>query len=596
MISRAVKLRFRRRFRMRRKQVEEISQQAGDQLERNFFRRLERLAGVRRFVAVWLILILLLGGSVTAQLSALRGYYQEPGPVPGGTYTEGILGSFTDASPLFATSATDMAVSSLLFNGLLTYDNRNNLVGELAKDWSVDDRGTTYTVHLKPHLMWHDGQPLTAADVAFTYQVIQNPDARSPLGPSWSGVTVKAVDAQTVTFTLPSVLSSFPYSLTNGIVPKHILAGKSMPSLRSLPFNTIEPVGSGPFKFSTLEVTGGSPQSRQEIIALDPFDGYQGGTPKLSRFVVRTFRTPERMISSFNKREVTAISGLTQVPKSLANDDSVRAYNLPISAAVMTFFRMSSGVLADRTVRQALTTATDRSAIIDSLGYATMPVREPLLQNQVGYDQTLVQPSYDPAAAKAQLDAGGWLVGKNGIRVKDNIPLSFDLYAQSDSEYATVAHMLRDQWRQIGVRVNVKTQDQIEFQSTLTDHSYEALLYGISIGKDPDVLVYWDSKYADANADRRLNFSEYKSPIADAALESGRTRSDVALRTIKYRPFLQAWHDDYPAVGLYQPRYLYITHGIVHGLDEHTINAVVERFTNVQNWMIKEKGVSQLAL
>jgi peptide/nickel transport system substrate-binding protein len=591
MISRAFKLRFRRRLRMRKLQVEELGQQAEQQLERNFFRRLERLADVRRFVFTWIVLLVLIGGCVVAQTAGLRGYYQVPAPVSGGTYSEGSVGSFTNASPLYATSPADLTVSRLLFAGLFTYDQDNNLVGDLANDYSIDERGTTYTVRLKPGLKWHDGKPLTSQDVLFTYQVIQNPDAQSPLNPSWRGITVKQVDELTVTFTLPNQLSAFPFSLTNGIVPKHILGEEPMGSLRTLPFNTLRPVGAGPFKFSALEVTGGSVDNREERVAMEPFADYHAGQPKLGRFVVHIFRSQERLIDSFRAKEINAMAGLTKLPAEL-DAGNADTYNLPLTAAVMTFFKMSEGHLSDAKLRQALVYATDRQAIIRNLQYPTRPVTQPILQKQVGYNATYNQPGLDLATANALLDQQGWVMGKGQVRQKAGLPLSFSLTVQAGSEYEDVAVMLKQQWRKVGVDLEIVPQSNMEFQASLADHNYEALLYGISIGKDPDVLVYWDSKHA-ISVDNRLNFSEYKSAAADAALQAGRTRSDAALRAIKYQPFLQAWRDDVPAIGLYEPRYLYISHTKVHGLTEHPINANVERFTNVHNWMIREKGISQ---
>jgi peptide/nickel transport system substrate-binding protein len=593
MIKRATKLRFRRRLRMRKLQVEEFGQQAEQQLERNFFRRLERLAFVRRFVAAWLLLLVLLGGCVVAQINGLRTYYQVPQAVPGGTYTEGILGSFTNANPLYATTPVDTSVSKLLFASLMTYDEKNNLKGDLAESIQVDDRGTTYTVKLKPNLTWHDGKPLTAEDVVFTYQTIQHPDAQSPLRSSWKGITVAAGGRRTVTFTLPNQLSAFPYSLTNGIVPKHLLAGKSMSSLRTLAFNSTQPVGAGPFKFKALEVTGADVKSREERIALEPFEQYHAGRPKLSRFVVHSFREEKQLIDSFRKNDIDAMVGLTQVPPELESDGSTRAYNLPQTAAVMTFFKASEGVLADVKVRQALVRATDNEAVIQALGYPTIPVREPLLQTQVGYNPALVQLAYNPALAKQGLEEQGWHVGKGGLRFKDGTPLTFNLIAQDNSEYATVSAELQKQWRKVGVDVEVVLQSGVDFQTTLSSHGYDALLYGISIGKDPDVYVYWDSRQADPRSETRLNFSEFKSQAADIALQAGRTRADASLRAIKYQPFLQAWRDDAPAVGLYQPRFLYVTRIKVYGLNEHPINAEVERYTNVANWMIRSEGAPQ---
>jgi len=114
------------------------------------------------------------------------------------------------------------------------------------------------------------------------------------------------------------------------------------------------------------------------------------------------------------------------------------------------------------------------------------------------------------------------------------------------------------------------------------------LLYSIEIGTDPDVFAYWGSTQADIRAPSRTNFSEYKSDTADASLEAGRTRLLPQLRKIKYMPFLKAWQTDAPAVALYQPRYLYITRGQVFGFNPSSLPSGINRYANVNNWMIRE--------
>jgi len=586
---RALRLRFRRRLHMRRQQVGEFSAQAEQRLEDDFFKRLERLGMVRRFVLTWSLLLVLLIGAVITQNRSLSGYYQPLAPVPGGTYTEGILGAFTNANPIYATDLVDTSVSHLLFAGLMTYDQNNQLVGDLADGLTVDAASTTYTVHLRPKLTWQDGRPLTSADVVFTYHVIQNADARSPLYNSWQGIRVAAPDPRTVTFTLPNPLASFPYSLTTGIVPEHVLARVPMADMRSSAFNSTSPIGAGPFQWQAIELTGSSIDSREEHIALRSFAGYHAGKPKLNSFVIRTFRGTDQLIKSFQKNEVNAVVGLTQVPDELQGDTSMRTYSLPLTAQVMVFFRNSQPVFGDTRVRQALVAAADTNAIMSSLSYATRLVREPFLPGQLGYNFQYQQPGHDLARANALLDQAGWVPRKDGFRYnKDGVQLSFQLYAQVNSEYGQVARMLAQQWKVVGVNVEVVTQETATFQNTLSLHSYDAVLYGISVGADPDVFVYWHSSQADPRAPVRLNLSEYKSGVADASLEAGRTRLDLALRSVKYQPFLQAWQADAPALGLYQARFLYLTRGPVYGLEEHPINSDAERFTNVQNWQIRE--------
>lgn len=579
----AFKLRFRRRLRQRQHQVEDIGQQTEVLAERYFFQRLNKLnSSVWRFVIAWVSLFVLLIGSLVGQNLVLSGYYQHYVPAPGGIFTEGIVGSFNNANPLYASSEVDKTVSKLLFAGLLKYDDKQQLVGDLADKWSVDAKGTTYTVTLRPHLTWQDGQPLTADDVVYTYKALQNPDAQSPYESSWHGITVAKVNARTVTFTLPNVLASFPQNLMNGIVPAHLLAKVPMSDLRSIDFNTANPIGSGPFMWRKLQVSGTGLDQAEEQIALTPFSGYYAGEPKLKSFIVHVFATRHAMEDSYTHGQLTAmVNPSVDTPANAIN------YNLVLSAATMVFFKTSSGVLSDKVVRGALVKATDTDQIITKLGYGTKAVREPLLQGQLGYDKSYVQPGFDPAAAQTALDQAGWVMGKNGIRAKAGQALSFNLTASDTPEYAAVSRQLALQWRKIGVQANVQLEDPENFQSVLTNHSYDAVLYGITIGPDPDVFVYWDSSQGTVLAANRLNLSEYKSSAADAALESGRTRLDPVLRAVKYKPFLQAWQQDSPALGLYQPRLRIVANTKIYGLDEHQITNSTDALNNVQNWMIR---------
>lgn len=585
---RRLKVRFRRDWRKNQKLVESFGHQAETLVERNFFRRFDHLVRVKRFVGAWMLLVFLLIGSVVAQTRGLGGYYQSMQPAPGGIFTEGIVGSYTNANPVYATGEVDQAVSRLVFAGLLTYNDKNQLVGDLADSWQSQNDGMQYLVHLRPHLTWQDGKPLTANDVLFTFHVIQNPDAQSPLNSSWQGVNITAVNNQTILFTLPNPLASFPYSLTTGIIPQHLLGNVAMDQMRSVEFNTTAPVGAGPFELKQLEVTGDTPQTREEQIGLRPFEHYWAGNPMLDSFVIHAFSGSQQMVSSFNKGNITAMAGLDSLPANLAHDSSVQSYSMPLTAATYVFFKTTSGVLSDKMVRQALVQDSNVNNIISQLGYTAMPVDEPLLRGQLGYNAAYRQYSYNTSAAAATLTADGWLPGKNGIRYKNGLPLTFNLFAENTPEYTMVTNALTQTWQSLGVDVHVYLQSTTDLQPTLESHSYDALLDGVSIGVDPDVFVYWDSSQADIRSAGRLNFSEYQSATADASLEAGRTRTDPALRAIKYQPFLQVWQQDAPALGLYQPRFLYVSRGTIYGLHEHSINTDTDRYNDVQDWEIRQ--------
>jgi peptide/nickel transport system substrate-binding protein len=288
---------------------------------------------------------------------------------------------------------------------------------------------------------------------------------------------------------------------------------------------------------------------------------------------------------------LTAIEGLDSFPSQLKSDDGVVEHDLRLRAATMVFFKTSGGLLADKPLRQALVRATDVPRIMRQLGYTTRQVKEPLLMNQLGYDPKLAQPPFNLKAAQQQLDSDGWKVGKDGYRSKGGKPLAFTLTAADNAENRTVVRQLQQQWGEAGVKLSIRLENSNDFQSTLSQHDYDAVLDGVAIGVDPDVFVYWDSSQTDVRSSR-LNLSEYKNGAADNSLEAGRTRLDPHLRVIKYRPFLQAWQQDAPAVGLYQPRLLYLTNGTVAGLTDNPISDPAGRLVNVQNWEIRQAKVT----
>lgn len=592
MFNKTTKLRFRRVIRRRKHQVEDLGYSAEDRLEKHFFKRLSKLTQIRRFITAWVLLLILLIGIVLFQARLLNSYFMVYQPIPGGIFSEGVLGKFTNASPLYSASSVDSGVERLVFSGLFKQDQNNKLAAELATKWEVDDTGTTYTVHLKPNLLWQDGEPLTADDVVFTYNMIQNPDAKSSLASSWQGIAVSSTDPLKIVFKLPSLLSAFPYSLTNGIIPKHLLKNISPTQLRSATFNTTKPVGAGPFRWDAVEVVGVNVDEREQRISLVPNKYYYGGSPKLDRLNIRVFSKEDELIKAFRAREIDGIAGLSTVPKDFDNDPSIKKYDIALTSEVMVFLKTTDPTLSDVRVRKALAYATDLGNVKNSVGRPVLRASGPLLSEQLGYDPTITQNVGDPEQAKKLLDEAGWKVGSNNFRSKDGKELVIRLTTQTNNVYASVSKELKDQWARVGVRLEIDFKEDDELQSTLVNHLYDALLYGISLGPDPDVFAFWHSSQADIRATNRLNFSEYNSVVADRALEAGRTRSDPNIRAIKYKPFLESWRNDVPAIALYQPRYLYISRGNIANFKPTSINNGSDRFNNVSNWMIKEQQKS----
>lgn len=586
-----LKLRWRRIVRRRKKFALDAADQAEEGLERNFFRRLSHLYSVRRFISGWIGLMILLVASVGLQARGLSSYYQKIASVEGGTLREGIVGTFSTANPLYAANQVDSSITKLVFSGLLTHDPTNQLVPDLADRWEADDKGQIYTVHLHKGIKWSDGVPFTAKDVVFTYTTIQNPDAKSPLLPSWQGVKVTEKDDFTVVFELPSPLASFPYSLTNGIVPKHLLGSTPVSQLRSSPFNT-KPIGTGPFVWGSVEVNGVTRESRSEQVALTRNDIYHFGAPKIEKYVLKTFRDEADLLRAFSQRELTAVVGVTDQPASLMSDTTAVSYNVPLSGSVDIFFNTSSPILSDVKVRTALVHATDRADLLSKLGFSALQTNGPLLKGQIGFDPSIVQRPHDLSAAAALLDSAGWVqASPSAVRTKGDQKLHLEFVSQSLGEYAELSQTLQKQWRDLGIELEVKLRPAEDIQSdVLINHTYDVLLYGISMTGDPDVFAYWDSSQANVSSSR-LNLSEYKSVAADKALEAGRTRTDPAVRAARYKSFLIAWRDDAPAIALYQPRFLYITRSELIGFDAVRMQSATDRFSDVEKWTVLQDRI-----
>lgn len=572
----------------RRRGALELGQQADQQIEKLLLRRFDRLLSVRRFVLLWILLFAILILSGAWQTRVLTSYYQTLRPTAGGTYSEGVIGTFTNANPLYASSVVDRAVSRLVFSGLFKYDDNDQLVGDLAENWTQGPAQTHYAVHLRHDVKWQDGQSFNADDVLFTYGVIKNIDAQSPLYSSWKDVTVGEPDKYTVTFDLPTAISSFPYALTNGIIPAHLLKKTAPQQLRSTAFNT-EPVGTGPFVWKYLDLAGTPAIDLQQRMSFIANQNYFAGKPKLDAYNLIAYIDEQHAVDGFKQKQVNALAGLDSLPAELAKDKTVQVYNTPLTTAVMAFFNNSHPILNDTDIRRALVGAVNRGIFVNLTGSTVRLVDGPLLRGQLGYNSSIVESGYDPAHANQLLDSAGWVRGTDGFRAKDGKPLELTLRSQNTKQYTATSQYLQQQWQKVGVKVDVQYYSADDLQSVVIgNHDYDILVYGINIGVDPDVFAYWDSSQASTNSLGHLNLSEYKSSIADTALEGARTRTDPSLRVAKLKPFLSAWVSDAPALALYQPNSLYITRGPVFGYERKAVNSPSDRYYNVADWEIRQ--------
>jgi len=589
MISRYMKLRLRRHLRSRKKTIEKASEQAGEQFDDHVLGRWRNLRKVRRFVAGWLALVALLVLGVYVQGRELDQYYLTEVSVPGGTFREGVVGEISNMNPIFATSAADRAAMRLQFNALFAYSQDNQLIGDLAKSFSLGDDGTIYTVELREDVYWHDGEQFNADDVLFTYESIQHPDTRSYLNVAWRDVIVQKKSDFVVTFALPNPFTPFPHSLAEGgIIPEHILGDLDPAQIRGHKFNTTSPIGTGPFKLNELLVETKDADANGQL-RLIANDGYYRGEVDLDKFVLTTFSDREVMVERFVEGELAAIGGLVTTDRSsITGSLDTTWHDLPLNNIVFVFFKTSDELLKDRDVRLALSKIVDKAPIHKVVENRFPVVNSPILPNQLGHDKNIVQVAQDREDAAKLLDKSGWKFKPgdedDGFRYKKDEKLEVELITQNSDDFPGVASEIAQQWESLGVDVDVIAVNETDIQqNNIATHNYQSLLFGISFGADPDPFVYWHSSQGGVNG---FNLSEVESDVIDEALSSGRTRKDSNLRVAKYKTFLEEWRKLAPAYALYRPSYGYAQSNSVTGFTPSDINTPEQRFADVHRWRV----------
>lgn len=556
---------------------------------RFIIKRWDSAREVQRNVVVWVLAMGLLIAATGFQLIGNQHNYQTTAPAVDGTYAEAVLGPIETLNPIFAKTSAEQSTSRLLFSRLLTYDRTGHLGYDLATDIKINSANTVYTVAIRPDVKWHDGVKLTANDVAFTIDLMKNPNIHAT-DTGWGGITVKVINDTTIEFTLQSTYTAFEHALTFPIVPKHILGSVKPDNIRENDFSQ-SPVGSGPFKLSLVQDV--DPKSGRKIIYMARNDDYYGGKARLARFQLFVYDTNKAILDALSLYKVNSAAGL---PTSDIEHVNKKRYNVstdPIQSGVYAIINTKSDLLKDIALRRVLQSATNTSAIRDKLPAGTPKLWLPFISNQLT-GAIPNAPQYSLSDAKKLLDSNGWKLNKHSVREKDGKELILSVVTVKNSEFEQVLDILVDQWRALGIKIETNIIDptnvtQGDVQNILQPRKFDILLYQLDIGADPDVYAYWHSSQASMQG---LNFSNYSNPISDDALSSARSRVEPALRNAKYITFAKQWLNDVPAIGLYQSTIQYVTSRSAHSFDSsNTLVTPIDRYSDVLNWAVGNRSV-----
>lgn len=490
-------------------------------------------------------------------------------PAAGGQYVEGMVGYPKTVNPLYAASRDiDGDLSRLVYSSLFKYDQNGNLGEDLAEAITVSADGKEYTVRIRSGVKWQNGFDLTSDDILFTLDLIKDPAYRSPLRASLANVNAAKIDDRTIKFVLSEAYAPFKEMLTFGILPKNLWENINPDSALLADLN-LKPIGSGPYKFQSLVKNKNGDFKEYHLIAND---SYYGPKPYIKDIVFKFFVDYSEAVKALNDNQVT---GLNYLPFSyrqeLLAQDSLNFHELIQPRIVSLFFNYDKNkALADKATRVALATALDKDGLINEVFDGVYKRADgPILAGNFAYNEAITKYNYSPDTAAAAFQAK---------------PLTAVLTVVDSGSNVAVAAKIKEYWAKAGVNISLKTISSEQAVNIVKERDFEILLYGESVGGDPDVYAFWHSSQIGAKG---LNLAAYSNAEVDRLLTEGRTLTDVNERITRYKKFQEIITNDLPVIFLYSPTYTYVQDHQLQGFSGTTVIEPADRFNGISGWYLK---------
>lgn len=524
-----------------------------------------------RFIASLLGLLVL--GTSLAGLIALQRSFLVTVPANGGSLTEGIVGSPRFVNPLLALTDADRDLTALTYAGLMGMDGEGNLVPVLAERYRVSEDGQEYTFSLREDAKFSDGTPVTAEDVVFTVEKAQDPALRSPELANWANIRAEALDSRTVVFTLPKPYAPFLVDTTLGILPADKWRNIPVDEFSFSPLMT-NPIGAGPFKVARVSRNNEGSVTGYELRASDT---YVLGRPYLDVIYVKFYDDVAKLADAYERKSIQSAYGIPV-------KGALRA---PYSRVFGAFFNSDENpVFARLEVREALSLAIDRNRIVNQVlgGYAT-PLTGPVPPGS-GVDAFELPAGDGVALATEILEDEGWTRNEEtgGWENEDeSLTLAqITLKTSNVPELKAIAASVETDWERLGVPTEVALYEPGDLAATvIRPRAYEALLFGMVIGRDRDLFAFWDSG---ERSDPGLNIAAYANRTVDLLLERIREEQDPEAARANLAKVSNLIASDYPAAFTHAPDFLYAIPNSVHGVRLPQIASPSDRFATVATW------------
>jgi len=441
-----------------------------------------------------------------------------------------IESSPTNLDPRVGIDAQSERIDALIFDDLLDRDEHLNITPALAESWQIPDP-LTYVFHLHRGVRFHDGRPLTACDVKWTFDSLLEGKIRTTRAAAYRFVDhIDAPDDYTVVFHLKEPFSTLLWNLSDGamgIVPYGSLAEM-----------TTQPIGSGPFRFVSAETD-------KEVI-LERNDDYWGQKAhvKRVRFTVVPDTTTRALELRKGSADIASNALTSDMVLALEKEPNLEVEHAPGTVLAYLGFNLRDPILGDVRVRQAIAYAIDRRPMIEYLfrGFA-QPANSILPPQSWAYNPDLPKYESNSDKANAILDAAGYRA-VNGVR--------FHITMKTSTEETTrlMVAVLQQQLRAVGIALDIRSFEFATFFADVTSGAYQMYsLRWVGSNEDPDIFEYVFS--SDKFPPHGANRSFYVNPRLDVDINHGRSETDLGRRKAIYDEVQTILATDLPYINLW---------------------------------------------
>jgi peptide/nickel transport system substrate-binding protein len=555
------------------------------------------IALVRAGTVVLAAAILLGGCSKASDRTATPGD-THPWTIPG-VFRYTMFSDPKNLNPMLDSAEPTLGLSMFIYSWTIRYNDKAQPVPDALREiptvanGDVSKDGLTLKYKLRTDMKWQDGPPVTCNDLKFTWQAVMNPHNNVVTTDGYKDI--KSIDCSNpyvAVIHMKRLYAPFLEQLwsVNGnapILPEHLLAkyNDDKGSFNIAPYNSL-PVGSGAFKVVAWD--------RGQDVKMVANPDFYLGAPKLKEVIyeiVPDENTAETQLQTHEIDMLAQGSGMKWPQYSAMAADP---RNGLIATRIDSYqyshidFNLDHPIVSDRDVRIALAYATNRQEIIAKLlhGSAVPAVTDQSPKLSWAYTNDVTHYPYDPQKARETLDADGWKVGPDGVRVKDGQRLEFTLSTQTESTYGKAQQMiLQREWRDVGVQADIKNYPTDQFfenssNGILQGGHYDVAGFSWIAAADPDDNPIYS---AENLAPHGQNAMFWKNAVATAAMKDALSTIDQARRKRDYVIVQQQLTQDVPTIIINFARVPYVYNSDLKGFKG---SPVISAFWDPWNYSI----------